>query len=45
VKALDDVNYQGWAIAEPAWWPSGVELPARLEQIVEKMGKLLQRAA
>ncbi|EEF56985.1 sugar phosphate isomerase/epimerase family protein [Pedosphaera parvula] len=41
MKALDGVGYKGWAIAEPAWWPQGVELPVRLKQISEKMDKIL----
>ena len=40
-QALNDVGYHGWAIAEPAWWPEGVDLPTRLHQVVEKMDKLL----
>ncbi len=40
VKALDEVGYQGWAIAEPAWWPENVELKARLPQIVAKMQQI-----
>jgi L-ribulose-5-phosphate 3-epimerase len=40
VKALDEVGYQGWAVAEPAWWPEGVDLGTRLHQIVTKMQQI-----
>ncbi|MDB6109249.1 MAG: Xylose isomerase domain protein barrel [Pedosphaera sp.] len=40
IKALDEISYHGWAIAEPAWWPEGVDLPTRLNQIVGKMDKI-----
>src|SRR5258708_36521951 len=33
MKALDEIGYDGWAIAEPAWWPEGVELCDRLKQV------------
>lgn len=42
MKALDDVGYHNWAIAEPAWHPPGVEPGERLKQVVEKMDKLLE---
>jgi hexulose-6-phosphate isomerase len=41
MKALDDIGYHGWAIAEPAWHPDGVEPGLRLKQVVEKMDRLL----
>ena len=41
MKALDETGYRGWAIAEPAWWPEGVELPERLRQIAQKMDRIL----
>jgi L-ribulose-5-phosphate 3-epimerase len=41
MKALDEVGYHGWAIAEPAWWPPGVALPERLKTIHEKMTQIL----
>lgn len=41
VKALDEIGYHGWAIAEPAFSPAGVEPAARLKQISEKMDKIL----
>src|SRR5439155_4218347 len=37
MKALDEVGYHGWGIAEPAWYPKGVEPAERLKQIAEKM--------
>ncbi len=40
MKALDDIGYHGWGIAEPAWRPEGVEPGARLKQIAEKMDKI-----
>jgi hexulose-6-phosphate isomerase len=40
MKALDEIGYHGWAIAEPAWRPEGVEPAARLRQIAEKMDKI-----
>ncbi len=41
MKAVDDIGYRGWAIAEPAWRPKGVEGAARLKQIAEKMETIL----
>ncbi len=41
MKALDDIGYRGWAIAEPAYRPANVEPPARLRQIAGKMDKIL----
>jgi L-ribulose-5-phosphate 3-epimerase len=41
MKALDEVGYHGWAIAEPAYHPPGMEAPARLKQISEKLDKIL----
>src|SRR5437867_3546085 len=40
MKALDDIGYHGWGIAEPAWRPEGVEPATRLKQIAEKMDKI-----
>ena len=42
MKALDEIGYRGWAIAEPAFTPSGIEPAARLKQISEKMDKILE---
>ena len=41
MKALDEVGYQGWANAEPAWYPKGVSGEERMRQIAEKMDKIL----
>jgi L-ribulose-5-phosphate 3-epimerase len=41
MKAVDQIGYHGWAIAEPAWQPEGVEPAARLRQIAEKMDQIL----
>ena len=41
VKALHDVEYTGWAIAEPSYTPPGVDPATRLHQVVEKMNKIL----
>src|SRR5436309_920342 len=40
MKALDDIGYHGWGIAEPAWRPEGVERATRLRQMAEKMDKI-----
>jgi hexulose-6-phosphate isomerase len=37
MKALDDIGYHGWAQAEPAWTPKGVDGQTRMKQISEKM--------
>ena len=41
MKAVDDIGYHGWAIAEPAWKPKGVDPAARLKQISGKMDQIL----
>ena len=41
MKALDDIGYHGWAIAEPAFHPKGIEPAERLKQIADKMDKIL----
>jgi len=41
MKALDDIGYTGWAIAEPAYTPPNVEPAARLRQIAEKLDRIL----
>jgi hexulose-6-phosphate isomerase len=41
MKAVDDIGYHGWAIAEPAWKPKGMDPAARLKQISEKMDQIL----
>jgi L-ribulose-5-phosphate 3-epimerase len=40
MKALDDVGYQGWGTAEPAYSPPGVDLPTRLGQISRKLDQI-----
>jgi L-ribulose-5-phosphate 3-epimerase len=40
MKALDDVGYRGWATAEPAWQPPGVDPVVRLKQVAEKMDQI-----
>ena len=41
MKAVDEIGYQGWAIAEPAWQPQGVDGAARMKQIATKMDQIL----
>jgi L-ribulose-5-phosphate 3-epimerase len=41
MKAVDEIGYQGWAIAEPAWEPKGVDPATRLSQISEKLDQIL----
>jgi hexulose-6-phosphate isomerase len=40
MKALDDVGYQGWAIAEAAYHPPGMATADRLKEISERMDKI-----
>ena len=40
MKALDEIGYHGWGTAEPAYWPSGVDLPARLGQVSRKWDEI-----
>jgi L-ribulose-5-phosphate 3-epimerase len=40
MKALDQIGYQGWGTAEPAYWPSGVDLPTRLGQVSRKLDEI-----
>jgi hexulose-6-phosphate isomerase len=40
MRALDEVGYRGWAIAEPAYTPPGVEVAARLHQVSEKLDRI-----
>ncbi len=37
MKAVREIGYEGWANAEPAWYPAGVEAQVRLKTISEKM--------
>jgi hexulose-6-phosphate isomerase len=41
MKAVDDIGYHGWAIAEPAWQPKDVDPAARLSQISGKLDQIL----
>ena len=41
MKALDGIGYRGWAIAEPAFHPKGIEPATRLKHISEAMDKIL----
>lgn len=41
MKALRDTGYNGWAIAEPAYRPKGVDPLERLKEISQRMDKLL----
>jgi hexulose-6-phosphate isomerase len=41
MKALREIGYHGWAIAEPAWRPEGVEPAARLKEISQRMDRIL----
>lgn len=40
MKALDEIGYHGWATAEPAWHPKGVDGPTRLKQISAKLDEI-----
>ncbi|MBI4626451.1 MAG: sugar phosphate isomerase/epimerase [Verrucomicrobia bacterium] len=40
MKALDEVGYRGWGIAEPAYRPAGVEPAERLKQVAEKLDQI-----
>ena len=42
MKALDDIGYRGWAIAEPAFHPPQLNNPAFLQNVSEKVGKILE---
>jgi hexulose-6-phosphate isomerase len=41
LKALDGINYDGFAICEPAYRPPGIEPAARLKQVSEKLDRIL----
>lgn len=43
MRALDDIGFRGWGIAEPAWRPAGVEPAARLKQIADKLEQIFGR--
>ncbi len=40
VKALDEIGYHGWAIAEPAFHPPGLDDAAFLKHVRESMDKI-----
>lgn len=40
VKALDEIGYRGWAIAEPAFHPPGMDDAAFLKHVRESMDKI-----
>jgi len=40
MQALDDIGYNGWGTAEPAYSPPGVDLPTRLGQISRKLDEI-----
>jgi L-ribulose-5-phosphate 3-epimerase len=40
VKALDEIGYRGWAIAEPAFHPPGLDDAAFLKHVRESMDKI-----
>lgn len=40
MKALDDIGYEGWGTAEPAWSPPGVPFPERLAQVSRKLDEI-----
>jgi len=42
MKALDDIGYRGWAIAEPAYHPPGLDDAGFLRNVSEKVGKILE---
>ena len=41
MKALDAIDYRGWAIAEAAFHPKGVDPATRLKQISDALDKIL----
>ncbi len=40
MKALDEIGYEGWGTAEPAWKPADVGAAERLKTISEKLDKI-----
>lgn len=42
MKALDEIGYRGWAIAEPAYHPPGLDDAGFLKNVSEKVGKILE---
>ncbi|HEX3799219.1 MAG TPA: TIM barrel protein [Verrucomicrobiae bacterium] len=41
MRALDEINYRGWAIAEPAFHPPGLDDAAFVRHVREKMDQIL----
>jgi L-ribulose-5-phosphate 3-epimerase len=41
MKAVNEIGYKGWAIAEPAWQPKGVDPALRLQQVSQKVDRIL----
>jgi L-ribulose-5-phosphate 3-epimerase len=41
MRALDDIGYDGWAIAEPAYHPPGLDDKAFVSHVREKMDQIL----
>lgn len=41
MKALDEIGYNGWAVAEPAYHPPGLDDFAFLKHVREKMDEIL----
>lgn len=41
MRALDEIGYHGWAIAEPAFHPPGLDDAAFVKHVCEKMGQIL----
>ena len=40
MKALDEIGYEGWGTAEPAWKPADVEPAERLRTVAEKLDRI-----
>jgi hexulose-6-phosphate isomerase len=40
MKALDDIGYEGWGTAEPAWKPANAEPAERLKTVAGKLDRI-----
>jgi hexulose-6-phosphate isomerase len=40
MQTLDEIGYKGWATAEPAYRPPGVDGPSRLRQVAQKLDEI-----
>jgi hexulose-6-phosphate isomerase len=40
MRALDDIGYKGWATAEPAYKPPGVDEPTRMKQVSKYLDQI-----